>query len=183
MGGIKQGEMRIRRLLRVVFVLSLVGYAQVHAAPADIYKQDSTHTEPATEQDQVELQPQKKERPAKSEKKKQAKTQVKPAPARPAPAPTYAVGCEHYRKLVSQYSWNVEVAMAVMFAESGCNPAAANWADNHGVCMGSFGLFQISCHGGQIHDPASNVAAAWAKYESRRWQPWSVCTTGKVNCY
>lgn len=91
--------------------------------------------------------------------------------------------CESYRGLVSQYGWNVSVALAVMKAESGCNPQAVNRTDNHGVCMGSFGLFQISCHGGQIFDPAQNVAAAWAKYSARGWQPWGVCTSGKVSCF
>ena len=91
--------------------------------------------------------------------------------------------CESYRGLVSQYGWNVNVALAVMKAESGCNPQAVNRTDNHGVCMGSFGLFQISCHGGQIFDPAQNVAAAWSKYQARGWQPWGVCTSGKVSCF
>lgn len=92
-------------------------------------------------------------------------------------------GCEQYRGLVSKYAWNVDVAMSVMRAESGCNPSAANTRDNHGVCMGSFGLFQISCHGGRIFDPAQNVAAAWGKYQARGWQPWGVCTSGKVSCF
>ncbi len=85
---------------------------------------------------------------------------------------TYAVGCDNYRDLVAQYNWNVDNAMKVMSLESGCNPSAANLQDSHGVCMGSFGLFQISCHGGQIYDPAQNVAAAYAKYKAGGWQPW-----------
>ncbi|MFA5937472.1 MAG: hypothetical protein WC822_06380 [Candidatus Paceibacterota bacterium] len=91
--------------------------------------------------------------------------------------------CEAYRGLVSQYGWNVNVAMAVMKAESGCNTQAHNTTDNHGVCMGSFGLFQISCHSGAVYDPAQNIAIAWQKYSSRGWQPWGVCTSGKVSCY
>lgn len=98
---------------------------------------------------------------------------------------TYSGGgnCEAYRPLVAQYGWNVNVALAVMKAESGCNPQAVNRTDNHGVCMGSFGLFQISCHSGAVHDPAQNVAIAWQKYSARGWQPWGVCTSGKVSCY
>lgn len=98
---------------------------------------------------------------------------------------TYSGGgnCEAYRGIVAQYSWNVNVAMAVMKAESGCNPQAVNKTDNHGVCMGSFGLFQISCHSGAVYDPAENVKIAWAKYSARGWQPWGVCTSGKVSCY
>lgn len=94
-----------------------------------------------------------------------------------------AGNCEAYRGLVAQYSWNVTVAMAVMQAESSCNPQAHNTTDNHGVCMGSFGLFQISCHSGSVYDPAQNIAIAWQKYQARGWQPWGVCTSGKVSCY
>lgn len=92
------------------------------------------------------------------------------------------VSCETYRSLVAQYGWNVDTAMQVMKAESGCNPGAANTTDNHGVCMGSFGLFQISCHSGAVYDPAQNVAIAWSKYQKSGWQPWGVCTSGKVRC-
>ena len=91
--------------------------------------------------------------------------------------------CEQYRGLVSQYGWNVNVAMQVMKAESGCNTMAHNTTDNHGVCMGSFGLFQISCHSGAVYDAAQNVSIAWGKYQARGWQPWGVCTSGKVSCY
>lgn len=91
-------------------------------------------------------------------------------------------GCEQYRSLVSKYSWNVNVALAVMKAESGCNYLAANWTDNHRVCKGSFGLFQISCHSGQVFEPANNIAIAYSKYQARGWQPWSVCTRGIVRC-
>lgn len=84
----------------------------------------------------------------------------------------YAIGCELYRPLISQYSWNVSVAMAVMQAESGCNPNAANWADSHSTCSGSFGLFQIACFSGQVYDPAQNIAIAYQKYQARGWQPW-----------
>jgi hypothetical protein len=90
--------------------------------------------------------------------------------------------CEQYRPLVAQYQWNVEVALAVMKAESGCNPNAANWNDSHAGCRGSFGLFQIACFDGQVYDPAKNVAIAFRKYQARKWQPWGVCTRGIVRC-
>jgi hypothetical protein len=95
----------------------------------------------------------------------------------------YAVGCELYRPLISQYGWNVSVAMRVMQAESGCNPNAANWTDSHSTCNGSFGLFQIACFSGQVYDPAQNIAIAYQKYQARGWQPWGVCNRGIVNCY
>lgn len=91
--------------------------------------------------------------------------------------------CELYRPLVSQYSWNVSVAMAVMQAESGCNPNAANLTDSHATCKGSFGLFQIACFDGQVYDPAQNIAVAWRKYQARNWQPWGAFTNGSYLKY
>lgn len=107
------------------------------------------------------------------------------APAQPK-ATVYRVpagGCAAYAGIIGQYPWPVQTAIAVCNAESGGNPNAANWSDNHGVCMGSFGLFQISCHGGQIYDPAANVSAAFRKYQHSGWRPWGVCTSGKVRCW
>jgi len=111
----------------------------------------------------------------------------------PTPVPvqyaTYPTGCELYRPIVAQYDWNVTVAMNVMAAESGCNPMRDNMTDRHYaangtlICVGSFGLFQISCHSGRIYDPAANIAAAWAKYKGRGWQPWSYTCQKKVQCY
>lgn len=107
----------------------------------------------------------------------------------PQPATPYPIGCEKYRYLVEKYSWNISTAMAVMKAESGCNPNASNMNDRHYdakgklICVGSFGLFQVSCHGGKIFDPAQNVQAAWEKYKARGWQPWSATTCRyKVKC-
>ena len=91
--------------------------------------------------------------------------------------PRVSGDCEQYRGLVAQYSWNVETVLAIMKAESGCNPNAANLNDNHRVCMGSFGLLQISCHGGRILDPAANIAAGYAKYVASGYSPWTVCRT------
>lgn len=104
-------------------------------------------------------------------------------PARTTTVANVSQSCEQWRPLVEKYNWDVELAMAIMQAESGCNPNAANNADNHGVCMGSFGLFQISCHGGQIYDPAKNVAAAWGKYQNNGWLPWGAYTNGAYTRY
>lgn len=111
-----------------------------------------------------------------------------PQPERPVEQPkpvvqAYPTNCEAYRPIISKYGWNVDVAMNVMRVESGCNPNAANLNDNHGVCIGSYGLFQISCHGGQIYNPEQNIAAAWSKYQARGWQPWSFTTCKKIACY
>lgn len=84
--------------------------------------------------------------------------------------------------------------MAVMEAEStskgiSCNPNAANRNDVHKdalgnvICIGSFGLFQISCHSGEVYDPAKNVSIAWEKYKARGWQPWGAYTNSSYVKY
>lgn len=73
--------------------------------------------------------------------------------------------------------------MAVMMAESTCNPSAANRTDRHNGCMGSFGLFQIACYDGEVFDPEQNVAIAWKKYQARGWQPWGAYTSGAYKKY
>jgi len=109
------------------------------------------------------------------------------APVAPAPRPVNVAGCEQWRGAVSQYGWNVDVALAVMKAESGCNPNADNVADRHQTCMGSRGLFQIGCNStsfyARMFEPQWNMDAAWSIYSKRGWRPWGVCTSGKVNCF
>lgn len=109
-------------------------------------------------------------------------------------ASAYPASCEAYRPIIEQYSWDVRVAMAVMQAESTqnkipCNPNAANRNDVHRdangkvICVGSFGLMQISCHSGEVYDPAKNIAIAWEKYKKRGWQPWGAYTSGAYKQY
>lgn len=107
------------------------------------------------------------------------------APVQPAPAPVSAgTNCDVARSLINQYGWNADVAYQVMLAESGCNPNAANWNDQHANCAGSFGLFQINCGHGQLYDPAANVAQAYKMYQASGWQPWGFTTCAvKVSCY
>lgn len=109
-------------------------------------------------------------------------------PEPPKPKPVYPKGCENYRNLISQYNWNIDVALQVMRAESGCNPNAVG--DNRvigGIYAPSCGLFQIrtlkgrpSCD--QLQNPTTNVEWAYKLYQASGWKPWSVCKT-KVKCY
>lgn len=83
--------------------------------------------------------------------------------------------------LVNNYDWDRQVAYAVCMAESGGNPNAVNWNDNHGVCIGSFGLMQLGCihaHRGDIHDPISNMNIAYQIYKEQSWYPWGAWTNG-----
>lgn len=98
----------------------------------------------------------------------------------------YKGDCESYRNLIEQYDWDVEIAMNVCRAESGGKIDVVNWKDNHKVCMGSTGLFQIGCGNATIEDmknPDKNVAMAYKLYKARNWKPWGVCTSGIVNCF
>jgi len=106
----------------------------------------------------------------------------------PAPKPVHPVGCEHYRALVSQYDWNVEVALQVMRYESGCNPnAVGDQRVIGGIYAPSCGLMQIRTLQGRpdcetLKDPATNLEWAYKLYQGSGWKPWSVCRT-KVSCY
>jgi len=99
-----------------------------------------------------------------------------------------------FRPLIKKYAWDERTAMAVMEAEStykgiSCNPNAANRTDVHRdsqgniICIGSFGLMQISCHSGEIYNPEENIAIAWSKYQARGWQPWGAYTSGFYQKY
>lgn len=108
-------------------------------------------------------------------------------PAAPQELPKPVVhpsNCEAYRHLVEKYQWNVNIALNVMRAESGCNPYAVG--DKH-IPPVSCGLFQIRTLAGRpsceaLKDPATNVAWAYRLYRDSGWKPWSVCKT-KVRCY
>lgn len=97
-------------------------------------------------------------------------------------------GCEQYRSLVSLYNWDVNVALAIMRAESGCN----HMADNSGLNRDGTsdkGLMQInSIHvtSGLIsdqgrYDPAANLDAAYKLYRGagNSFTPWAAYNSGK----
>lgn len=98
--------------------------------------------------------------------------------------------CADYRGLVAQYAWNVDVAMAVMQAESGCNPIRDNAGLNRDGSV-DYGLFQVnSVHaamvGGdleKLRDPATNVRIAFAVYSGSGWRAWSVFNSGSYLRY
>lgn len=124
-----------------------------------------------------------------SKKKVAQKPATQPKP-KPTPVVNLPGNCSQYRPLVAEYAWNVSVAMNVMDAETAggvngmCDPGAANWTDNHIVCKGSFGLFQISCHHGQVYSVAENIRIAYEiKYKNQGWGAWEYTCTHKVRCY
>lgn len=95
-------------------------------------------------------------------------------------------GCEPIFRLIEQKNWNVQIAKAIMQAESGCNTNAVG--DTHpinGLLAYSCGVYQIrtlkgrpSCE--QLKDPATNIE--WAYKISNggsNWRAWSVYTNGR----
>ena len=106
------------------------------------------------------------------------------------PKTRYLTGnCESYRSLAEQYDWNIDIAMAVMKAESDCRTTVVN--DNPATGDYSIGLFQINLFGNNaksrpseeaLKDPATNIAFAYKLYKSSGFQSqWGVCRK-KVNC-
>jgi len=98
-----------------------------------------------------------------------------------APTASSSGGCE----LVRNYTnWNVDVAYAVCMAESGGNSNAANYNDNHGKCIGSFGLMQLACFWiPNPTDPHANMAKANEIWSRSGWSPWGAYTSGKYLKY
>ena len=90
-------------------------------------------------------------------------------PTEPPAAPVYSTDCSAYLGLVEQYDWPVDTMMAIMQAESSCNPDAYNPS-------GCYGLFQLM--GEDITDPAANIAAAYQKYLDQGLNAWSTYTSG-----
>jgi soluble lytic murein transglycosylase-like protein len=105
-------------------------------------------------------------------------------PTVPPEAPEVAIthGCEQYRSLVSKYDWDVNTMLAIMRAESGCNPQSANMADGHSGCTGSYSLLQIACihyqDGQDKFDPETNIAVAYGVWQRGGYNPWTVYQTG-----
>lgn len=86
--------------------------------------------------------------------------------------------------LVNNYAWDKRTAYAVCMAESGGNSNAANMNDNHGRCIGSFGLMQLACFWiPNPTDPNANMAKAYEIYTRSGWQPWGAYTSGKYLRY
>ena len=96
------------------------------------------------------------------------KTVIEPEPVKPTN------GCQTYRQLVEQYDWNARIMLAVMQAESGCNPNAISPVNYDGVR--DYGLMQL--HGQYILEPSQNVAAAYRLWKVQGYQAWSAYNNG-----
>lgn len=111
------------------------------------------------------------------------------APSKTAVEAAGADVCEGFRPLVAKYDWDVDIAMAVMKAESGCNPKNFNYNTDGTNDAGLFQNNSIHDATARRYDPEYNVALAYRIYKDRRswgisgWRAWTSCWDGKVKCY
>lgn len=110
----------------------------------------------------------------KLQSKRKAQATVAAAPqAQSAPVST---SCKSYAGLVGKYKWDTRIALAIMQAESGCNPNASSPTNDHGLMQINQGL---GIYGKKIYDPAFNVKVAYeTKYLRGGWGHWTVYNTG-----
>lgn len=104
-----------------------------------------------------------------------------PAPETQSSVPVAVTGdCS----LAYNYDWNADIAYQVCMKESGGRADATNWTDNHGKCMGSYGLWQIGCfwfpyygYGEAAHyDPQIGTQIAYNIWKRQgNFHAWSAC--------
>ena len=85
-------------------------------------------------------------------------------------------GCEQFRNIVEKYDWDTNTILAIMQAESGCNPTADNSGLNQNGTV-DIGLLQInSIHGfskAELTNPARNIAIAHQIWQKQDYKAWS----------
>ena len=119
-----------------------------------------------------------KAKPILAEAKKQPKPASRPKVVR------FPTGCEYYRNLVKQYAWNVTVALAVMKAESGCNPSALSPTADRGLMqINQVHRAKVGGDLSALFNPTTNIRVAYQVYQGAGWRAWSVCKNGIVACY
>ena len=93
---------------------------------------------------------------------------------------------EKYFRKIEGYSWNHNIAKAVMREESHYDPGVYN-PEWHDGCQGSYGLFQIACVHGyseeEMYHWERNIEIAYKIWQQEGWLPWGVCHDGKVRCW
>lgn len=127
-----------------------------------------------------------KQQPPLEQKAAHINNQIIQAP--PAKNVATAQGCEDFRGLVAQYDWDVRTMLAIMRAESGCDPNVTGDTNltftRNGRTYGySVSLFQVRVLPGReacdSHDPATNISCAYRIWRSQGYKAWSVYTNGK----
>lgn len=118
--------------------------------------------------------------------------EVSPKPQQATVEVVGAGGCERFRPLVAKYDWDVRVMLAIMKAESSCNPNATGdkslTFQRNGRTYGySVSLFQVRILPGREHcdsyNPVTNIACAYKVWRGQGYKAWSVYTNSKYKEY
>ena len=120
------------------------------------------------------------------------KVEVSPTPQKPAVEAARVGGCERFQPLLEKYDWDVRTMLAIMRAESGCDPnvtgdTSLTFIQNGRTYGYSVSLFQVRVLPGReacdSHDPATNISCAYRVWKSQGYKAWSVYTSGKYLKY
>jgi len=90
------------------------------------------------------------------------------------------------KEKIAQYDWDVDIAYAVMMAESDADSQAVNEKDSHASCNGSYGLFQLACFWGDTQDLLDeniNIEVAYIIYSKQGWKPWGAYSDKRYLAY
>ena len=102
-----------------------------------------------------------------------------------------AEGCERVRQELVKYpEWDANTMMAIAIAENrSCDPYNHNLtgSENHGVCVGSYGVLQVGCvhfaAGQDRNDTATVVAVAYNVWRSQGYRAWTMYRNGEYQKY
>ena len=94
--------------------------------------------------------------------------------------------CQAMQNEVAKYSdWDSNIMQAIAQAENrACNPLRHNltMSENHGVCVGSYGVLQVGClhynDDEDRNDLATNVKVAHRVYLSQGYTAWTQYKNG-----
>lgn len=116
------------------------------------------------------------------------KVEASPTPQKPAVEAARVGGCDRFQPLLEKYDWDVRTMLAIMRAESGCDPnvtgdTSLTFIQNGRTYGYSVSLFQVRILPGRehcdSHDPATNIACAYHVWKSQGYKAWSVYTNGR----
>lgn len=120
------------------------------------------------------------------------KVEASPTLQKPAVEAGRVGGCERFQPLLEKYDWDVRTMLAIMRAESGCDPnvtgdTSLTFTRNGRIYGYSVSLFQVRVLPGREacdnHDPATNISCAYRVWKSQGYKAWSVYTSGKYLKY